>query len=42
MRPKSIAAIAEEDPKTPGAFDHAVREFLDAWQSMSAMERSAA
>jgi len=42
MRPRSIAQIAERAGGVHGAFDRAVREFLDTWQSLSAGERSEA
>lgn len=41
-RPQTIAEIAERGQKKPGSFDRAVKEFLDAWQSMSLRERSGA
>lgn len=34
-RPMSIAEIANRTDHRSGSFDHAVREFLDSWQSMS-------
>ena len=42
MRPRSIAEIAERANATQRTFDAAVREFLDAWQSMPVHERKAA
>ncbi len=42
MRPRAIAEIAERASEGHGAFDRAVREFLDSWQLMSADERGGA
>lgn len=42
MRPRSIAEVAERANATPRTFDAAVREFLDAWQSLSARTRAEA
>jgi hypothetical protein len=42
MRPRTIAEISERAKAGHGAFDRAVREFLDSWQLMSADERSGA
>jgi hypothetical protein len=41
MRPKSIAEIAERAAEGFGAFDRAVREFLDSWQSLGAAREAA-
>jgi hypothetical protein len=41
-RPRSIAGIAQHAKGDRSAFDRLVREFLDAWQGMSNLERSAA
>ena len=42
MRPGSIAEIAERASAAAGAFDRAVREFLDAWQAVPPNAREAA
>lgn len=42
MRPKTIAEIATRANADPGAFDRAVREFLDSWQTMPAASHGAA
>jgi hypothetical protein len=42
MRPKTIAEIAEHAKAGHGAFDRAVREFLDSWQLMSSDARGGA
>jgi len=39
MRPRSLAQIAQRAQTEPQSFDLAVREFLDAWQSMAPDER---
>jgi hypothetical protein len=41
-RPRTLSEISERAAEGHGAFDRAVREFLDSWQSLSAAERSAA
>ena len=38
-RPRSIAEIARRSGENDNGFDAAVREFLDAWQSMSPAAR---
>lgn len=38
-RPQTVAEIAGRAQGEPGSFDRAVREFLDAWQSMPLRER---
>ena len=42
MRPRSIAEVAGCASTASRAFDATVREFLDSWQSMSALDRKAA
>jgi hypothetical protein len=39
MRPRTIAEIAERAAAAPSGFDRSVREFLDAWQSLSREDR---
>jgi hypothetical protein len=41
-RPQTIAEIAQRDSEGRGAFDRAVREFLDAWQTMTPQRRAEA
>ncbi len=41
-RPKTIAEIAARTIAAADAFDRAVREFLDSWQTMTQAEREAA
>lgn len=42
MRPKSLAEIANRARAEPPSCDLAIREFLDAWQSMTPDERGPA
>ena len=42
MRPRAIAEVAERAAAGHGAFDRAVREFLDSWQLMPAAGRGGA
>jgi hypothetical protein len=41
-RPQTISDVASRAQSEQGSFDCAVREFLDAWQSMSAHQRDGA
>ncbi len=38
-RPESVAEIAQRAVEKSQPFDYAVREFLDAWQSMSSQDK---